>query len=319
MKKKILEYIGIIIGCIIVSTAFVFFINPYKLVPGGVFGTSIVLHNLFPTVQVGTFSFAIAIPLLIASYFILGKGIGARTLLASVASPFIMNTISSLAYPTEEALHALDPKLLAGGCIDMTNDLILSCILGSVLIGFGEGILMKCRATSGGSDVVAMIISKYTHLKFSHALLLVDGLVVLSGLLVIGMGLGTGEAEERSWVLSGYSLLCIFMMSQTLAFVVSGSKNNKLMFIITDKSQEDMRNFIIKELDRTATVIPSKGLYRRGDKETLMMVVRMHEVDIVTSTISEFDPNVFVIVTDAYDTYGERWKDFPDKSALTIR
>lgn len=319
MKKKILEYIGIIIGCIIVSTAFVFFINPYKLVPGGVFGTSIVLHNLFPTVQVGTFSFAIAIPLLIASYFILGKGIGARTLLASVASPFIMNTISSLAYPTEEALHALDPKLLAGGCIDMTNDLILSCILGSVLIGFGEGILMKCRATSGGSDVVAMILSKYTHLKFSHALLLVDGLVVLSGLLVIGMGLGTGEAEERSWVLSGYSLLCIFMMSQTLAFVVSGSKNNKLMFIITDKSQEDMRNFIIKELDRTATVIPSKGLYKHGDKETLMMVVRMHEVDIVTSTISEFDPNVFVIVTDAYDTYGERWKDFPDKSALTIR
>lgn len=319
MKRTILDYLGTIVGSIIVSVAFVFFINPYKLVPGGVFGTSIVLHNLFPTVQVGTFSLMISVPLLVSSYFILGKGIGGRTLVVSFVSPFIMNMISSLAYPTEEALHALDPKLLAGGHIDMSNDLILTCIIGSVLIGFGEGIMMKCRATSGGSDVVAMIISKFTHIKFSHALLMVDGAVVLFGLLVIGMGLGTGDVQARSWVLSGYSLLCIFMMSQTVAFVVSGSKNNKLMFIITDKNQKDMRDFILNKLDRTATVIPSSGLYSQSDKETLMMVVRMHEVDIVTSTINEYDPNVFVIVTDAYDTYGERWKDFPDKSALTIR
>ncbi len=319
MKKTILEYLGIVVGCTIVSVAFVFFINPYKLVPGGVFGTSIVLHNLFPTVQVGTFGYMIGIPLLIASYFILGKGIGAKTLVASLVSPFLMNLISTLAYPDKESLHALDPSKLAGGCLDMSNDLILSCIIGSVLCGVGEGLIMKCRASSGGSDVVAMIISKFTHMKFSHALLMVDGVVVLLGLLVIGMGLGTGNSGNHSWVLSGYSLICIFMMSQTVAFVVSGSKNNKLMFIITDKNQEDMRDFILKELDRTATVIPSFGLYKKGEKDILMMVVRMHEVDIVTSTVNEFDPNVFVIVTDAYDTFGERWKDFPDKSALTIR
>lgn len=319
MKKTILEYVGIVVGCAIVSMAFVFFINPYKLVPGGVFGSSIVLHNLFPSVQVGTFGYIIGIPLLLASYFILGKGIGAKTLVASLVSPFLMNLISTLAYPDEDSLQALDPTRLAGGCLDMSNDLILSCIIGSVMCGVGEGIIMKCRASSGGSDVVAMIISKFTHVKFSHALLIVDGVVVLLGLLVIGMGLGTENTGNHSWVLSGYSLICIFMMSQTIAFVVSGSKNNKLMFIITDKNQEDMRNFILKELDRTATVIPSFGLYKKGEKDILMMVVRMHEVDIVTSTVNEFDPNVFVIVTDAYDTFGERWKDFPDKTALTIR
>lgn len=319
MKKTIFEYLGIVAGSVVVSIAFVFFINPYKLVPGGVFGTSIVLHNLFPSIQVGTFGYIIGIPLLMASYFILGKGIGAKTLVASLTSPFIMNIISTMAYPDEEALHALDPSRLAGGCIDMSNDLILSCIIGSVLIGFGEGIMMKCRATSGGSDVVAMIIAKFSHMKFSHALLLVDGAVVLFGLLVIGMGIGTESAQGHSWVLSGYSLLCIFMMSQTVAFVVSGAKNNKLMFIVTEKDHEEMRQFILKELDRTATVIPSFGLYKQGEKDTLMMVVRMHEVDIVTSSITEYDPNVFVIVTDAYDTFGERWKDFPDKSAVTIR
>lgn len=318
MKKTIAEYLGILLGCAIVSLAFVFFINPYKLVPGGVFGTSIVLHNLFPMIQVGTFGYMIAIPLLFASYFALGKGIGGRTLVASLASPLFMNIFSELAYPTTEALHNLDPTQLAGGCLDLSNDLILACIIGPVLIGVGEGIMMRCRATSGGSDVVAMMINKYLHVKFSFALLSVDAAVVLFGLLVIGMGIGTESAGEHSWVLSGYSLVCIFIMSKVLSFVVSGSKNNKLMFIVTDKDNEEMRQFILKDMDRTATVIPSRGLYQQGEKSTLMMVVRMHEVDIVTTRITEFDPNVFVIVTDAYDTFGERWKDFPDKSAVIL-
>ena len=318
MKRTIFEYLGIIAGCAIVSFAFVFFINPYKLVPGGVFVTSIVLHNLFPMVQVGTFGYIIGIPLLFASYFVLGKGIGGKTLVASLVSPFLMNIFSSLAYPNEEALHSLDPSLLAGGCLNLSHDMILACIIGPVLIGVGEGIMMRCRATSGGSDVVAMMINKFLHIKFSFALLLVDATVVLFGLVVIGMGIGTESAEQHSWVLSGYSLICIFIMSKTVAFVVSGSKTNKLMFIITDKDNEEMRQFILKDMDRTATVIPSTGLYRQGEKSTLMMVVRMHEVDVVTRNITRFDPLAFVIVTDAYDTFGERWKKFPDKSAVIL-
>jgi len=318
MKRTILDYLGIIVGCTIVSIAFVFFINPYKLVPGGVFGTSIVLHNLFPALQVGTFSYMISIPLLIASYFVLGKGIGGRTLLASLLSPFVMNVVSSIAYPNEEALRSLDPTQLAGGVLDLSNDLILACIIGPVLIGLGEGIMMRCRATSGGSDVVAMLINKFLHVRFSFALLAVDATVVLFGLLVIGMGLGQDSVGNHSWILSGYSLICIFIMSKTVAFVVSGSKNNKLMFIVTERNHDEMRKFIVDNMDRTATVLPSHGLYQKGEKDVLMMVVRMHEVDIVTTTIKEFDPGVFVIVTDAYDTFGERWKDFPDKSALIL-
>lgn len=318
MKRTILEYLGIILGCAIVSFAFVFFINPYKLVPGGVFGTSIVLHNLFPAIQVGTFGYMIGIPLLFASYFVLGKGIGGRTLVASLVSPFFMNLFTSMAYPTQEALQSLDPSQLAGGNFDLSNDLILACIIGPSLIGFGEGILMHCRATSGGSDVVAMMINKFMHIKFSFALLLVDATVVLFGLVVIGLGIGTENTANHTWVLSGYSLICIFIMSKTVAFIVSGSKNNKLMFIITEKDNDDMRKFILKDMDRTATVIPSTGLYKQGEKSTLMMVVRMHEVDIVTRNITQYDPNVFVIVTDAYDTFGERWKSFPDKSAVIL-
>lgn len=318
MKKIILEYIGILLGCFIVSVAFVFLINPYKLVPGGVFGTSIVLHNLFPFIQVGTFSYMISIPLLLLSYLLLGKHIGIRTLVATLVSPFFMNLLSSWAYPSEEALQALDPSLLAGGVLNLSHDLILATILGSVLVGIGEGIMIRCHATSGGSDIVAMILHKFLRFRFSNALIGVDAVVVLFGLLVIGLGLGSEGAGKHSWALSGYSLICIFLMSKTLAYVVSGSKNNKLVFIITDKAGEEMRDFILKSMDRTATCIPSTGLYAQQHKDTLLMVVRMQEVETVTTSIKDIDPMAFVIVTDAYDAYGTRWRTFPTKNELEL-
>lgn len=318
IKKHIFDYLGIISGCLIVSVAFVFFINPYRLVPGGVFGTSIVLHSLFPDVQVGTFSYFIAIPLLLAAYFLLGKGIGVKTLVATLVTPMFMNILSMLAYPDAEALHALDPTRLAGGQIDLSHDLILATIMGGVLVGVGEGLIVRCRATSGGSDIVGMMLSKYLHIKFSWALMMTDMTVVVFGLVVIGLGLGGQTDTPQSWMLSCYSVICIYIISKTLSFVVSGSKNNKLVFIVTQTNYEQMQDFILNRLDRTATVIPSRGLYSSTDQHTLMLVVRRQEVDTVTKTVAEIDPNVFVIVTDSYDIYGYRWKDFPDKSDLQL-
>ena len=318
MKKIILEYLGILAGCFITSVAFVFLINPYKLVPGGVYGTSIVLHNLFPTFQVGTFGYMISIPLLIMSYFFLGKNIGARTLVASLVTPFMMNVLTTLAYPTQEAMQALDPEQLFGGNLNLSNDLILACIIGPVIVGIGEGIMMRCKATSGGSDIVAMLIHKYLRVRFTNALLAVDSAVIFFGLLVIGLGLGTETPAKNAWLLSGYSLICIVIMSKTVAYVISGEKNNKLIFIITDHDKWELRDFIIEKLDRTATVITSHGLYSQQDKATLMMVVRMKEVDEVTTAIGHIDPKAFVIVTDAYNTFGLRWKSFPQRHQLNL-
>lgn len=318
MRKQILDYVGIVIGCFIVSVAFVFFINPYKLVPGGVFGTSIVLHSLFPHIQVGTFGYMIAVPLLVLSYLLLGKSIGIKTLVATLVTPFLMNILSSIAYPDATALRNLDSSQLCGGYLDLSDDLILAAVLGPVLVGVGEGIIFRCNATSGGSDIVAMILRKYCHVKFANALMATDGVVVLFGLLVIGMGIGTDAPSEHSWLLSGYSLICIYITSKTISYVISGSKNTKLLFIVTESDSKQMQEFILKRLDRTATVLKSCGLYTRREKDTLMMVVRQQEVDIITKCISEIDPNVFVIVNDCYDIYGYRWKDFPDNSTLTV-
>lgn len=318
MKRTIIEYLGILFGCFLTSVAFVYFINPYKLVPGGVFGTSIVLHNLFPAFQVGTFGYMISIPLLVLSYFFLGKHIGARTLVASLVTPFLMNIVSNFAYPDAASLQALDPSKIAGGHMNFSHDLILTCIIGPILVGIGEGIIMKCKATSGGSDIVAMLFHKYLRVKFSHALMAVDAFVVCFGLVVIGFGLGTENTQENSWLLSGYSLICIFLMSRTLSIVLSGTKNHKLMFIITDHDKWAVRDFIIDELDRTATVLMGHGLYSQEEKATLMMVVEMREVEELTTAIAKFDPNVFIIVTDAYDAFGLRWNELPEKNSLHL-
>lgn len=306
MKRQIIDYVGIFIGCLMVSVAFVVFINPYKIVPGGVFGTSIVLHSLNPHIQVGTYGYMIAIPLLILSYFFLGKSLGVKTLFASLITPLMMNILSTIAYPDADALQTLDPALLFGGKYDLSDNLILCCIFGPMLMAAGEALIMRCHATSGGSDIVAMLIHKYTRVRFSYALLGVDATVIILGLVVNGI------------TLTGYSLICAFVAAKTIAILVSGTKNSKLIFIITSHGQEEMREFILHNLDRTATVIQSEGLYSQENRQLLMMAVRFREVNKVTSTIREIDPNAFVIVTDAYDTLGVRWNKFPKKGELEL-
>lgn len=318
IRSMISDYLMILLGSCIVSVGFVFFINPYKFVPGGVYGTSIVLHNLMPKLQVGTFGYIVGIPLLILSYFVLGKGLGAKTLFTTLVTPCIMNILSAAVYPDESSLQLLAPDKICNGMLNLSENLILAVVIGSVIIGFGTGFIIKGHATSGGTDILAMIAHKYLRVKFSNALITIDAIIVSFGLLVIGFGIGTDKPAENTWMLSGYSLICIFLMSRTLAYIVSGSKNNKLMFLVVDEDDDVLRDFIINHLDRTATVLNGKGLYSQKGKMTLMMMVRMREVEAVTTAIKGINPEVFIIVTDAYDAYGKRWKAFPDKHSIEL-
>ena len=312
MRKTICGWFNIFLGCTIMAAGFVYFINPYNLVPGGVYGASIVLHNLFPFIQVGTFGYMFDIPLLILSVFLLGAKLGARTIVAALFTPLAMNFLSWISYPSEEALHALDPTQLLGGCMDMTDHLMLTSIIGAAVIGLGSGIVVRNQATTGGTDIVAMMLQKFCNLRFSRAILLVDGVVVLFGLLVIGFGIGNpDEASQPSWHLSFYSLIAIFVTSRVVAYVINGEKNDKLLFVISDMNMTALHEYILKDLDRTATCIKSSGLYTKADKEMLFLVVSYKEVAGIKHKIKEVDPRAFVVVTDAYDTFGEGWKQLP--------
>ena len=193
MKKTIRAWLSILLGCTILASGFVFFINPYNIVPGGVYGASIVLHNLFPSIQVGTFGYMFDIPLLILSVVLLGAKLGTRTIAAALTTPLIMNVISKLVYPTQEALEKLDPAQLLGGTLNMSDHLMLTSVIGAAVIGVGTGIVVRNQATTGGTDIVGMLLQKYAHIRFSNAILLADGTVVCFGLLVIGFGIGSAN------------------------------------------------------------------------------------------------------------------------------
>ena len=315
MKKTVYSWVSILLGCTILAAGFVFFINPYNIIPGGVYGASIVLHNLFPSIQVGTFGYMFDIPLLILSVVLLGAKLGSRTIAAALVTPFIMNMLSRVAYPTQEALEALDPTQLLGGCMDLSDHLMLTTVIGATLIGIGGGIVVRNQATTGGTDIVGMLLKKYCHIRFSRAILLADGVVVCFGLVVIGFGIGSAEdMVQPALFLSFYSLISIFIYSRVIAYMINGSKNDKLIFVISDIKMTDLHKYILEDLDRTATCIKSSGLYTGTDKEMLFLVVSYKEVAGVKLKIKEVDPRAFVVVTDAYDAFGEGWKQLPSSA-----
>ena len=305
----------IFIGCSIMGAGFVLFVNPYKFVPGGVYGLGIVLHNIFPSVQVGTFGYMFDVPLMIAAMLVFGGRFGTRTVLAALYTPGFMNVLTRLVYPDEAAVESLDPAQLLGGRLDLSNDLLLTCVIGAVVIGVGQGIVVRQQATTGGTDIVAMLLQKFAGIKFSTGIFLADGSVVLAGLAVIGFGLGIGEAAANGWMLTLYSLITIYISSRVIAYLLDGASYDKLLFIISDHHAE-LKRFIVEDLDRSATYIKAKGMYTERDRDMIFLVVSRKEVHLVQHKIREIDPSAFVVVTDAYDTCGEGFKQFPEKDAI---
>ena len=196
---------------------------------------------------------------------------------------------------------------------------MLASLLGAVLIGLGVGLVLRNQATTGGTDIIAMYLQKFAKMKFSTGIFLADACVVLSGLLVIGFGVGSGgrdSVEGGSWLLSFYSLITIYVSSRVLAYVIDGASYDKLLFIISQDHHAELRDFIIEDMDRSGTYIKAKGMYTDQDKEMIFVVVSRKEVNLMQNKVREIDPHAFMVVTDAYETFGEGFKQFPDKDTI---
>ena len=305
----------IVVGCFLVAVAFVVFINPYDLVPGGIYGLALVLHNIFPSVQVGTFGYMFDVPLILTALVLFGGTFGGRTIFASFLTPGIMNILAYLVYPSREAIEALDPTQLLFGQIDLSNHLMLAAIIGGCFSGVGVGIVIRNNAATGGTDITGMLLHKFAKMKFANGVLLSDAIIVLSGLLVIGFGLGI-DGPGQGVMLSLYSGVCIFVNAKVLGYTIDGASRDKLLYIICENHSEEMRNYILNELDRGGTYLKAKGMYTGHDKEMIFLVVSRKEVRNVQQKIKEFDPKAFVVVTDAYDTFGQGFKPFPQEDGM---
>ena len=146
-RQSVVSWIYVFVGSVVLSAGFVLFMNPYRIVPGGVYGAGIVLHYLFPSVQVGTFGLMLDIPLLLVGMKVFGRAFGAKTIFSALLIPLSMNAMTWL--------FGESPETLFGGAMNLSQDMFLPCIFGGVLIGAGTGLIIKSHATSGGTDIIA--------------------------------------------------------------------------------------------------------------------------------------------------------------------
>ena len=310
----------IFLGCTLLAAGYVLFISPYNIVPGGIYGAGIVLHNIFPSIQVGTFGYIFDSVLLVVAFILFGPRFGAKTVVAALTTPGLMNIFTKLVYlnAPEGAMEALDPKYLLGGVLDMTDHLMLTAIVGAVVIGAGVGLVVREQATTGGTDIVAMILQKYCHINFSNGVLIADSAVVIAGLLVIGFGIGTesGEPSANAWQMPFYSLVAIYVSSRVLAYMLDGASYDRIIFIITSHHNEEFRRYILEEMDRSGTYIKTSGMYTNAEKEMIFLVVPRRELVKVQRAIKDYDPQAFMVVANAYNTFGEGFKPMPEKHEL---
>ena len=295
-RKFWFSWIGITLGALVMAAGFVLFTNPYQLIPGGVYGLGRVLHYVVPSIQTGTFGFMLDIPLMITGIIVFGGAFGAKTVYAALLTPVFMNTLTS--YMGENPADGIS---VISRYFDFSDNVLVAAIFGGVLIGAGVGLIVKFGATSGGTDIVAMLLVKFAKMKFSTAMFLTESVIVITGMLIL-----------QDWKIPLYSLISIFVSAKVLDFVLDGASYDKLLFIMTDRTEE-MKDYIINGIDRSGTLIKSKGMYTGKDKEMVFLVVSRRQITAVQERIKEIDPESFVVVVNAYETFGEGFKPFPDK------
>jgi len=283
-KKWFLSYSLIVIGSFILATAFVFFITPYKIVPGGVYGISIVLHYLLGT-PVGAVALCFDIPLTIIGMKFLGPRFGFKTVLGFSLTAVFTDTLTFI--------WGFEPLV--------KGDALLSSIFGGFLCGLGLGLIFKSKATSGGSDIVAAIIAKYTKLPIGQLMIMVDSVIVLFGLFVF-----------QDWKIPLYSWIVIFITGKVIDGVLEGINYEKSLFIISDK-HEEIREKIINELNRGGTIIEGHGMFNMADRKIIFTVVSRRELIILEEFIQQIDPKAFLTVIDASEILGEGFKSLREK------
>jgi uncharacterized membrane-anchored protein YitT (DUF2179 family) len=285
-RKWFISHALILIGSFILASGFVLFITPYKIIPGGVYGISIVLHYLFGT-PVGLVALCFDIPLTIIGIKILGPRFGYKTVLGFSLTAIFTDTLTYF--------WGFEPLV--------KGDALLSSIFGGVLVGLGLGLIFRSKATSGGSDIIAMIIAKYTRLPLGMLMIYVDSVIVLVGFFVF-----------RDWKIPLYSWIVIFITGKVIDIVMAGMSYDKSIFIISEK-HEEIRDKIINNLNRGGTYIDGKGMFNMADRKIIFTVVNRRELFLLEEYIHQIDPKAFLTVLDATEILGEGFRSLKEKVA----
>jgi uncharacterized membrane-anchored protein YitT (DUF2179 family) len=278
IKKHAFHFLLIFAGCALMGLGYALFLIPHHFVPGGVSGIAIIL-NYFFNLPVGVLIILLNIPIFLIGLRTMGK----RYVLHSAAGMFI----SALLIDFFSQVLKLKPG---------TDNSILAAIYGGLLLGAGLGLVFRGRASTGGSDIIGMILSKYLGLTTGFGILVADFIIISAS----GLAFRTLEAPL-------YGYLVLILSTKVVDMILEGWSYSKLV-IITSTETAKIADFILNTLDRSGTAVRSRSLYLNREGEIILTVIHRRQLTDLKAFIKEVDPKAFVIINDTYDVLGKGFK-----------
>ena len=277
LKKLILDILIIVLGNACIAIAVAFFVIPNKLLVGGTAGIAVAVNAFWPVPEEMVINGLIYV-LFIAGAIVLGREFFFKTITSTIVYPLLLTIASQL--------YDIIPKVY------VIMDTLTSVICSGLLVGFGIGIVYRRNASTGGMDIIPLIVNKYTGIPLHILLFMVDGFTVLLGVIAYGL-----QASIYGII---SVVLCSFTINKTILF---GATQTKQVQIISQKSEEILTK-ILEDLDRGCTIVESRGGYTNERRDMLMVVVPINQYQLLINAVHSIDSSAFVIVSDIHEIRG---------------
>jgi uncharacterized membrane-anchored protein YitT (DUF2179 family) len=293
------EYSLITLGVLLYVTGWIIFLIPNNMVGGGVTGLgSIIQYATGGAVKIGYTYFVVNAGLLVAALFTLGRSFGFKSVYAILVTSVALNLGQEI-FPQEII------QLLA-----LDNGKLMCTISGGIMVGVGIGMSISQGGSTGGTDIIALIINKYRNVSPGRLILIMDAVIILSSLFVpsfMADGARMPWPDKITTVVYGFILVAI--VSTVLDLYLSGSRQSVQIFILSPKHAE-IADAITSDLHRGVTVLNGKGWYTKQDTEVIMVITRKTDLNVFLKYINAIDPNAFISVSSVTGVYGKGFETF---------
>ena len=278
LKRLLVDALLIISGSIIMGVGYALFLIPFHLVPGGLSGISIMINYLV-SLPVGLVIIILNVPILLISYRFLSRKYVFTTLVGMLCSSLFIDFFNQIL------------KWPKG-----TENMLLAAIYGGLLLGLGLGLVFRGEASTGGSDVIGLILNKYLGVSVGMGIMVTDFIIISASGLVF---------RQLEAPLYGYIVL--FISSRVIDLVLEGWNFSK-MVIITSSEPEKIADYILHRLERSGSALKSRSLYLNREGEIIITVIHRKQLSELKAFIKRTDPGAFVIVNDTYEVLGKGFK-----------
>lgn len=278
-RKLVKEYALLTLGTILMVMGIYFFKFPNHFSTGGVSGISVILAHYFPNITPGDFVLVINVLLLLLGFAVFGKGFGGKTAYVSLL-------MSGLTWVLERVIPMAQP---------MTDQPLVELIFAVSLPAVGSAILFNLDASSGGTDIVAMILRKFTSLDIGKALMCSDLIITLLAFVAFGPTVGL------------FSILGLVIKSLLVDMVLENINTHKYFHIITTRPEE-IETYITGTLHRGATELSGQGAYTHEGRTVLLTVMNRHEAVLLRKHVRQVDPKAFVLIINTGEIVGKGFR-----------